>query len=163
MSEIILQCTFGMRDDVLVYEDDTVTVNGISKETAKVTHKDGVVSVALDHGRPTLQQINPYPEIGTVFVSRQGVGWKAILPDGRIPGVKSLAVYENPEAEALLFNTGPFAKDSDTGLWYVDCPTGKEPRSSSVHFSLMIGIKPYSAFTLWEGIDSMEFSVGGIL
>ncbi len=171
MAEIILRCTFGNRDDYLVYDDDTVTRDGILEPNAIVTKVDGVTRVALDQGNPTLLHINAYPEIAKIRITREPgwndvLGWRAELLDikeGENPGVVSIAVYQQSEATGYLFTTGAFNLNLETGLWEAVCPAGFEPGQDDIHFSMLYASIPYSAFSLWVDRDTEEFPIGGDL
>jgi hypothetical protein len=169
MADIVLQSTFGNRKDVMVYDDDSVTVDSVPLPTAIVTKHEGTVRVALDSSKPTLLHINAVPPFAEIHVKRvpgwQGhLGWKATLisVDNQPPTNIALAVYNGPEASggAYKYTTGAFKQDTD-GTWYADCPPGFEPEHNDEHFSMLLGSKPYSPFTLWNNMDEIQVTIGG--
>ena len=164
---IVLQKTFGGRKTVELFDDDTVTVNGIVAPAAVVSTYNGEKRVSVNGD--TILDINPYPVFERVKVTRQvgwqgNLGWRVELLDSVpevSPGVNSLAVYSNPEADGYLFTTGAFILDAETGLWGAVCPAGHEPGQVDVNFSMLYASLPYSPFTLWAEYDFLEVEIGG--
>jgi hypothetical protein len=171
MADVIQRKTNGPRDDILVYADDTVTVNGSPAPDAIVTHHEGIVRVALDTAEPKMLFVNPVPPISRIRITRipgwnDVMGWKAELMDSVpevSPGVISLAVYQHPEADGYLYTTGAFVLDEETGLWGCVCPAGHEEGVVDYNFSMLYASVKYSPFTLFSNFDEMEFTVGGDL
>ena len=164
-----LQKTFGQRDDVILYIDDTVTVDGQIVPDAIVTDYEGAKRIALNSAEPSMLQVNAIPAIARIEVVREpgwqgALGWRASLLDlvqGDNPGVIALAVYQHPEAKDYLFTTGAFIFNEQTQLWNTVCPPGHEPEHADVNFSMLYASIVYSPFTLWSEQDSIIVETGG--
>jgi hypothetical protein len=58
MAGIVLQKTKGTEYDLILYDDDTVTVDGIPVPNAVVSHVDNGITVALDPTKLTELQVD---------------------------------------------------------------------------------------------------------
>ena len=166
---IINRTTFGTRDDVILYDDDSVDVNGVPYPDAIVTEYEGQKRVALNPAEPTQIQVNALPEFAQIRITRVSgwndvLGWKAELinlEEGLVPNAMAIAVYNEPEGNGYLFTTGAFVKNEETGYWESICPPGHENGHETINFSLLYGSLKYSTFSLFDNFDEMEFSAGG--
>ena len=172
MAEIVLQHTNyngSTIGNVFVWDDDTVTDadTGLPRPDAVVTHNDDG-SISVDVSGNGMQDIDPYPELGRVRITRepgwQGVlGWRAELlewDDQLIdPGVYALAVYAEPDGVNYQFTTGGFVWNGT--YWSATCPPGFEPGQNDVYFGMLYASISYSTFTLRDYIDQEEFTTGG--
>lgn len=168
MSNIILQQT--SRDyDILLYDDDTVTVDGAPAPSAVVTEVDGIKRVSLE-GDTIIQvnaAVNEETTLCNVRIVREegwqgSLGWRAELLDWnptQTPNAMALAIYSNTNAQGYLFTPGAFVLTD--GVWGCVCPPGHEPGQENIHFSMLIGSIPYSAFTLQYDSDDQTFLTGG--
>ena len=166
-------------EDNFIWDDDTVTDarTGDPKPNAVVTHNDDG-SISVDISGNGMQDINPYPELGRVWLERvpgwQGalgwqaylLGWNSALVD---PGVYALAVYNEPDGQAYSFTTGAFVwypdaihpETGEAGMWGAVCPPGFEPGQADVHFGMLYASISYSTFTLRDYINEETFITGG--
>ena len=182
MANIIMQYTKmngPTIQDNFIWDDDTVTDarTGVPRPDAVVTHNDDG-SISVDISGNGMQDVQPYPDLGRVQITRQvgwqgNLGWKADLlgwDDSQIdPGVYALAVYHNPDGETYYFTTGAFVWDAtaihpetgEAGMWGAVCPAGFEPGQVDVHFGMLYASINFSTFTLRDYIDQEDFTTGG--
>jgi hypothetical protein len=166
-------------EDNFIWDDDTVTDarTGDPKPNAVVTHNDDG-SISVDISGNGMQDVQPYPDLGRVQITRQvgwqgNLGWKADLlgwdEETIDPGVYALAVYHNPDGENYYFTTGAFVWDAnaihpetgEAGMWGAVCPAGFEPGQVDVHFGMLYASINFSTFTLRDYIDEEAFITGG--
>ncbi len=169
MASIVLQKTFGSRQDIKVFDDDVVMVDDVLAPDAIVTHYEGEVRVALNPVEPTLLEVGDVPYIARIHIKREEgwqehLGWKALLLDyveGALPDNIALAVYTNPEADGYLFTTGKFQWFEEDQMYGCVCPPGYEPEHDTVNFSMLLGSNKYSVFSLWDNLDEITVDTGG--
>lgn len=168
MASVILQHTdVAGVGDVLLYDDNSVTVNGVAAGAAVVTEYQGLKRIALD-GDSNLH-VNPQPEFGRIRITRQpgwqdNIGYRVELLDfaeDKSPGVFALAEYNNPGGRSYKFTTGGFLLDGETGIWGSVCPPGFEQGSIDIYFGILYASILYSSFTLFAQYDESIFYCGG--
>ena len=169
MANIILQHTdkTGI-GDILLYDDDTVTVNGVIDNDAIIDTYDNVNRIHLDGN--TVIHVNQLPAFGEVKVIRvpgwnDVIGYKVQLlqwDDELIdPGVFALAEYNEPGGRGYKFTTGAFVWDDEAGYWGATCPAGFEQGVVDLHFSILYASIQYSCFTLHAAYNEGIFYCAG--
>jgi hypothetical protein len=166
---IVMQCTKGRLEDILVHDDGSVFVDGVLKPDASISELDGVLRVSVEGD--TFYDINPYPTFSKVRVTRVpgylgALGWKLRLldvVDNYDPGVTSLALYTTPGRNGQYHYTlGAMQYFEEEELWGFNCSPGHEPgEDKDCNFSFLYASLPYSFFTLFAGDTEREFYVGG--
>ena len=90
------------------------------------------------------------------------LGYRFVLDgydDGFAPTNLAMAVYSSAECDGYLYTTGAFQHDSESGVYFAECPAGQEPGLAAINFGMLEGSAPIKCFTLPEGVMEQTFNV----